>query len=507
MLSAECFAMYHIAVLELSERVLRYIRRQALLQAGDRVAVAVSGGADSVGLLRILLELRKELGIVLSVAHFNHGLRGSESDAEEQFVADLAKGHKLVFRREAGEVKRAATERHWSVEAAARKLRYEYFERLLAEGEVNRVATGHTLDDQAETVLMRVVRGAGTRGLAGIYPSRLSSVVGRQEKGPPLSAVTSQPSIVRPLLSIGRVDLESFLRGLGQVWREDSSNRDLRFARNRVRHGILPRLERALNPAAREALAETSELARAEEEYWQRELERVLPSVLQDGPRAPSASPSASLGPSAERAGSGATLRTKALLELPLALRRRVIRAACEALGLRLEFRHVEEILDVATGAAKAAALPHDWRAARRGNGIEIRVGVPETRDYEYALPVPGIVAIPETGITLEAMLIPGHAGYNPEHCLEPSLLRSGLKVRNWRAGDRFWPAHSKAPKKIKELLQERHLAGFEKKLWPVVVSGDEIVWMRGFAVPARFGLRVGDGDAVVIREVPFADV
>jgi tRNA(Ile)-lysidine synthase len=135
-------------------------------------------------------------------------------------------------------------------------------------------------------------------------------------------------------------------------------------------------------------------------------------------------------------------------------------------------------------------------------------VGVPESpADYEYALPVPGKVAIPETGITLEAMLIPGHAGYNPEHCLEPSLLRSGLKVRNWRAGDRFWPAHSKAPKKIKKLLQERRLAGSEKKLWPVVVSGDEIVWMRGFAVPARFGLRVGDGEAVVIREVPVADV
>ena len=500
--------MYHKAVLELSERVLRYIRRQALLQAGDRVAVAVSGGADSVGLLRILLELRKELGIVLSVAHFNHGLRGSESDAEEKFVADLAKWHKLVFRREAGEVKGVAAEGHGNVEAAARKLRYEYFERLLAEGEVNRVATGHTLDDQAETVLMRVARGAGTRGLAGIYPSRQSSVVGLPQKGSQLSALSSRPSIVRPLLSIGRVDLESFLRGLGQDWREDSSNRDLRFARNRVRHGILPRLERALNPAAREALAETSELARAEEEYWQRELERVLPSVLHRGPQAPSASPSASPGAWAERAGSGATLRTKALLELPLALRRRVIRAACEALGLRLEFRHVEEILDVASGAAKAAALPHDWRAARRGNGIEIRVGVPESpADYEYALPVPGKVAIPETGITLEAMLIPGHAGYNPEHCLEPSLLRSGLKVRNWRAGDRFWPAHSKAPKKIKELLQERCLAGSEKKLWPVVVSGDEIVWMRGFAVPARFGLRVGDGEAVVIREVPVADV
>jgi len=479
--------MYHKAVQELSEHVLGYIRRQALLHPGDRVAAAVSGGADSVGLLRVLLELRKELGIVLSVAHFNHGLRGAESDAEERFVADLAKRHKLGFRRAAEEVRRLAAEEQLSLEAAARRLRYAWFERLLGEGVVNRVATGHTLDDQAETVLMRVARGAGTRGLAGIYPE--FSVPGSHfAEGSRVSAVNSSPSIVRPLLSTRRREVVAFLRGLGQDWREDSSNRDLRFARNRVRHGILPRLERALNPAVCEALAETADLARAEEEYWEKETALILPAVL--------------------RPGRPATLKAQALLELPLALERRVVRGACEALGLRLEFRHVEEILDVAAGAAKAAALPRGWRATRKGKGIEIEAGAcPVPANYEYELSVPGTVFIPEAGLTLEAVLIPGHAGYNPEHCLAPSLLNSGLKVRNWLAGERFWPAHSKAPKKIKELLQERHLAGPEKKLWPVAVSGGEIVWMRGFAVPARFGLRVGDGEAVVIREVPAAEI
>ena len=144
---------------------------------------------------------------------------------------------------------------------------------------MNRIATGHTLDDQAETVLLRIVRGAGTRGLAGIYPQLSYSppeVIKTQ-----LSVPGSQFSVIRPLLATRRKLLEAYLRELGQDWREDSSNRDLRHARNRVRHGILPRLERTLNPAVRETLAETADVARAEEDYWQTEVARVLPGVWQ----------------------------------------------------------------------------------------------------------------------------------------------------------------------------------------------------------------------------------
>lgn len=470
---------------ELTERVLKFIRRQGLLKAGDRVGVAVSGGADSVGLLRVLLDLHKELGIVLSVVHFHHGLRGAEGDADEQFVTELAKRHKLPFRRESGDVKQYAAEKHLGLEAAGRKLRYGYFERLLTEGTVNRIATGHTLDDQAETVLLRLARGAGTRGLAGIYPQ--FAVPGSQfsegDRGP------QQPSIVRPLLSVRRKDLESYLQSVGQGWREDSSNRDLRFARNRVRHGILPRLERGLNPAVREALAETAEIARAEEDYWESGVARAVSRVLE---------------PSNGRRGAGATFVIPELLELPLALRRRVVRAVLDELGVGLEFRHVQEVLEVASASAKAAALPHGWVVGRRGNRLRIEATHEDKAiGYEYRLAIPGRVELAEAGIALEAVLIPRPAGYNPEHCLEPSLLTGELTVRNWRAGDRFWPAHTKSPKKIKELLQDRHLAGLEKKLWPVVASGDEIVWVRGFAVPARFRPRDGAGEALIILEVP----
>ena len=449
------------------QAVVAFICRHQLLKAGDRVGVAVSGGADSVALLRVLLDLRKDLGIVLSVVHFNHCLRAEESDADERFVAELAQRHRLEFHRESAEVKRYAGEKHLSLEAAARRLRYQFFERLLQQDAVNCVATGHTLDDQAETVLLRVVRGAGTRGLAGIYPKRKAA----------------SGCIIRPLLGVRRYALEAYLQSIHQDWCEDGSNRDLRFARNRIRHGILPRLERALNPAVREALAELSDLSRAEESYWEGLAAQKLPQVF--------------------AFQSPAGVFRAQLTGFPLALRRRLVRAGAEALGLNLEFKHVEDILAVADGAADGAALPHGWQALRLGDEVRLQREVKEApRDYEYALPVPGKVVIPEAGIVLEAALIAALTGYNREQYLDRSVLSQPLRVRNWRPGDRFWPAHTKAPKKIKELLQDKHVLGSEKKLWPVITSGEQIVWMRGFAAPEQFVPR-GGGGAVMIREIP----
>jgi tRNA(Ile)-lysidine synthase len=471
--------MYHVAVEaaveKLAQSVLEYIRRQKLIQTGDRVGIAVSGGADSVALLRLMLELRQELGIVLSVVHFNHKLRGAEANADEHFVARLAQGHKLDFHCAAGDVAARARSQHLSTEAAGRQLRYQYFRRLFAETKLNRIATAHTLDDQAETVLLRVVRGAGTRGLAGIYPQL--SVGGSQ-----FSA-----SIIRPLLKTRRNLLRAYLAEIGQDWREDPSNRDLRHARNRVRHGIVPRLERALNPAVRETLAETAEIARLEEEYWQEEVARVLPEVWE---------------------ADGRTIKPTALAALPLALQRRVVRATAESLGLRLEFRHVEKILDLgARGPAptRFVTLPKGWIVSRTKGGLQFQLpSQAATSNYEYPLTVPGTAEVPEAETWFEAELVPGSAapGYNPDHMLNPALLQKELVVRNWRAGDRFWPAHSKSPKKIKELLQERKLSGRERKLWPVVVSGQEIVWVRGFPVPARLQPPDDVRSALLIREM-----
>ncbi len=477
---------------KLPHTVLEFIRKHGLLKAGDRVAVAVSGGADSVALLRLLLELRNEIGIVLSVVHFNHRLRGAESDEDEHFVAELAERHKLELWNESGNVAAHAAVKHLSLETAAREMRYQYFRQLLRSGQLNRIATGHTLDDQAETVLLKIVRGAGGRGLAGIYPLL---PVG----GPEPSSISSRPtqyadaSIIRPVLATRRCDLDLYLLALGQAWREDKSNRDLRHMRNRVRHGILPRLERYLNPAVREALAETAEISRAEEQYWAHEVARQLPLVWKTAGRGP---------------GYGATrgkLSLSVLVGWPLALQRRVIRAASESLGLQLDFYHVEGILALCSNRRGSLALGHGWVASRKKNELWFEPSAEKRGQshYEYRLSVPGSVEVPETESRFETVLVSENAAedYNPGDLLARASLAAELKVRNWRPGDRFQPAHTKAAKKIKELLLERRVTGEQRKLWPVIVSGSDVVWVRGFPPPARLWPgKVGD-EAVLLRE------
>jgi tRNA(Ile)-lysidine synthase len=436
------------------------------------VGVAVSGGADSVALLRLLLELRAELGIVLSLVHLNHSLRGEESDGDEQFVRELAHRHDLVFFSERRDVKTYAAQKKLSIEAAASEIRYEYFEDVMRRGNLNKLATAHTLDDQAETVLLKLVRGAGTRGIAGIYPAV------RVESGQNGSA------IIRPLLGIQRDEIEKYLAQIKQPWREDSSNAELRHTRNRIRHEILPLLCEHVNPQARQALSEAAEIARAEEDSWDAESQRRLSLVW---------SPTES----------GGSLRCEAMATLSLAFQRRLVRTAAESLGLTLDFNHVEEVLGLAERGGQTA-LPQGWSTHHQKGMVRFKKsGRVPLEDYEYALAVPGRVVISQADLVL-ATFLPGSneqsSVYNPEQLLD-ARFADHLVVRNWRAGDRFWPAHTKQPKKIKEILQDRHITGDEKKSWPVIASGGEVIWLRGFGV--RCDLRAENGEGVLISEEP----
>jgi len=475
--------------------VLGYVRKRELMRAGDRVGVAVSGGADSVALLQLMLELRNELGIVLSVVHLNHKLRGAESDIDAEFVRGLAERHALEFTSESRDVKMHAAERKLSLEAAAREVRYEFFRCVLQSG-VDRIATAHTLDDQAETVLLKLTRGAGTRGLAGIYPKIVAGkeAISTQQSAIRMTALSSQlsavnkseinsnPSIIRPLLGIRRSHLREYLAGLGQTWREDATNQDLKHTRNRIRLKTLPQLEREVNPSIWTVLAETAEIAREEEEYWSAEVARVLPELWMS-------------------CESGGVLKGGLLHDHPIALQRRIVRAAAQSMALSLEFDHVEEVLTL-SAEGDCATLPENWKVTRRGHELRFEKTSFERADYEYVLRVPGRVRISQAEIEIEALLVTeidkAHK-YNPEHVVDRRLAR-GLVVRNWRPGERFWPTHSKGPKKIKELLQDRHITGEEKRLWPVVVSGGEIVWIRGLGVRRDF--QASGSEGILIREV-----
>ena len=464
---------------KLAQSVVEYIRKHDLLRPGDRVGIAVSGGADSVALLRLMLELRDELGIVLSVIHLNHKLRGADSDADEQFVCGLARSHKLEILAESRDVKSFSAEKKLSLEAAAREARYEFFRRILLS-QVNRVATAHTLDDQAETVLLKLTRGAGTRGLAGIYPKK---AVSHQ----PSAISKDQPdlnrdvkTIIRPLLGSRRSAVRSYLAEVGQAWHEDASNQDLRHTRNRIRQEILPLLERNVNPAVCETLSESAEIARVEEEYWVKEIDCLLPEIW-----------------SANEHGGELKLSSRSL---PLALRRRLLRAAAENLGLALEFRQVEEILGDGSGKG-SSVLPGQWTVMRHGDIVTFTRARQTVSEYQYELPVPGKVSVAEAEIVLETSVPDGSdLSHKGDDLVHSRFAQHKWVVRNWRAGERFWPAHTKEPKKIKELLQDRHITGQEKQRWPVIACGDDIIWMKRFGVCRDFQANGGDG--VLIREI-----
>ena len=458
------------------------------MRAGDRVAVAVSGGADSLALLRMLLELRSEIGIVLSVAHFHHGIRGADADADEEFVKGLASGSDLEFHSERGDARAFSSERRISLETAARELRRDFFRKLLDDKKADLIATAHTLDDQAETVLMKAARGAGTRGLAGIFPE--------QKLGP--------GKVVRPLLEVRRQELRSYLRDINQSWREDQTNADLSITRNRVRSLVLPILREKVNPSAEVALSHIGEIARAEEEYWNDQIKRLLPLMVSPGEPARG-------GGRKQTAATAIALDLHKLEQQQLAVQRRLLRAAAESLGCSLDFEHVQDILDLIAQRtqygtqAKVVEIAHGWRARLLFRELRIESYRQEQvlGDYEHHMKLPGEVRIAELGTVIRARISEDNgeasdASYNRAHSIQLSEI-SGLIVRNWRAGDRFRPARHMSEKRVKELLYPLHLAEEEKRLWPVVIAGDRIVWVRGVDSPE---LRTASGQRLWIEEV-----
>jgi tRNA(Ile)-lysidine synthase len=514
---------------KLAERLLKTIRKHELFRAGDRVAAAVSGGADSVALLCLLLELRADLGIVLSVAHVNHKLRGEESDADQRFVAELARQHGLEFHTCDAPAEGSGVA---GIEARARDLRYSFFRRLagkgrspggrlsgdeqsgsqLSRGELSwselswsepgktatRIATAHTLDDQAETVLLRIFRGTGIRGLSGIHPRIVF-----QEQGRVFGEV------VRPLLGLRRAALLEFLRERGQGWREDSSNRDVAFLRNRVRHRFLPVITDEFGDAAIEHMAALAEIARAEEEHWVQAHPEIVPAV---DATAKQATPDAGFGVRTETR-QAASLPVEPLVALPLAAQRRLLRAWLEtnAPTIKISFRLIEQALELAReSAGKKIGMPSSWNLRRTQNDLLVEFEPSnkgeQATNYEYSLAVPGVVEIPELGARIEARIVDTVSvpGDERGQLLNPARMPKEVKIRNWRAGDRYWPAHTSAEKKVKELLSDRHATGTQKKLWPVAFAeGCGLIWMQSFAVPEAFRVPAEASQAIWIREIP----
>jgi tRNA(Ile)-lysidine synthase len=487
-----------------------------LLRPGLRLAVGVSGGADSVALLRALHASARELGLVLHAAHLHHGLRGAEADGDLEFVRELAAELQVPFHQARVDVAGEAEQSRESIEEAARRLRYAWFRQLMAQGEVEAVATAHTRDDQAETVCAKFLRGAWTEGLGGIHPV-VSFDEGR---------------ILRPLLAATRAEVEAYLKGLGQIWREDSSNRHLTYTRNRIRHDLLPLLEE-WNPQIRGHLAQMSALARDEEAWWADELARVAPQILLAG---------RPVRGGGRASGDGLALDVTRLSKFHPALQRRLLRHAAQRLRASLDFAATEALralalegrggqkLELAQGL-RAERTPRELRLTVEGVSAGKADAIPE-----YAFEIPGEILAPAFGVKLRIEIadegrdgnlaedgmgrreetsedIPSGAkaplhrvgktyGLKPVPFTDAPLAGQIVKLRNWRAGDRVRLRYSGGPRKVKEVLERLRVTGSSRTVWPVLEMGGHIVWMRGVELEPEPGIKVVATDLHVCRTI-----
>ena len=452
-------------MLPLVDAVRRAIERTSLIPPGARVLAAVSGGSDSVALLYLLRELAPALRLDLAgLAHLNHQLRGAESDGDEVFCRDLAVALDLPIVVERADVGTLARAHRVSVEVAARRARYRFLDRAAAQLQADTVATGHTRDDQAETFLLRLLRGAGATGLAAIPPRR--------------------GMFVRPILDVRREDLRAFLRERGVAYRDDSTNADARIPRNWIRHELIPLLANHLSSDIVEVLAREVMVLRDDAALLDAvadEAARRILGVHQAGRLAI---------PAAELAG------------LPPALARRVVRRALFLTSPAFQgATHVDRVLDmtITGGEGLRIDLPgvsveriQDSVVLQKREGRGRRAAV----EFHYALPVPGRVAVPDAGVAIEsnvgprgdletilkerdAVTIAAAAA-----SIDAAVAAGGLWIRSRRPGDALRPLGMAGRKKLQDVFVDRKVPRARRDRIPVVVDAqDRIVWVAGIVL------------------------
>jgi tRNA(Ile)-lysidine synthase len=496
-LRAGCYHCIRKVAAKLTERILPAIQRAGLLRAGERVGVAVSGGADSVALLLLLLELRAKLGVVLSVAHFNHKLRGKASEADAQFVAKLAAKHALALHTAHADVATKAKRDKTNLEDTARRARYEFFATLVDAKHLDKIAVAHTMDDQAETVLAHILRGTGLAGLGGIHP-----VVGH---------------VVRPLLTVRRAELRTYLRSKKQSWREDVSNQDTTKMRARIRKKLLPILEKQFQPAAVQHLTTLAELAREDEAFLGALVDERMWRCVETGAGCAKISTSDLLDFSRK---DDFTSEGTEGAEKNFVVSRRTVRRIVKEVQPRagqLGAEHVRAVLELAERGenGKHLQLPGGL-AVRREHDLLIfsaagdlkRTKAREAREFQHAIDLDGKetdICVPEVGCVFRLKVIdwPPKRGETTkrESVLDRDALRSPVVLRNWRPGDRFQPLGHRHAHKLKRLLNSKQIDRGAREGWPVLTSGGVLVWVRGFPVAAEFAASEKTRTGVVIAE------
>lgn len=465
-----------------TDRVFAAFRKTAvdggLLVPGDRVLAALSGGPDSVALAALLLKLREEMPLEVRLAHFNHRLR-DEAGEDERFVRDLARRWVLPLDAGSADVRSFASAKKLNLEEAGRELRYRFLRRAAADAGATKIATGHTMTDQAETVLMRLMRGTGLAGLAGIAP-----------------AVDGAPCpIVRPLLGISGPDIRAWLDVEGLSFREDASNRDLRFLRNRIRAELLPELSRHYEPQIVAHLARLAGIVREDEDLLQGFVRELADEFIL-------------------RKGRDINLDLKTLPLLLPALARRVAREFLREIAgsLRdISYDDVASLLEL--GEGKELPLRKGLVLRREAGRLGIKKPAAPARPYEVHWDGRRALVLDAAGLMLKGTRrkanVSSRSFKNDDRVgadLDAATLVFPLTVRTRKPGDLYRPLGAPGRKKLKEILRAKGIPAGARDRLPVVLSQGEIVWVPGLPASEKhkisrsttsvFSIRLGKAKA-----------
>jgi len=457
-------------------KVRRTIEKHRLLGKGDRVLAAVSGGPDSVALLKILKQLSDEgYDLTLAAAHLNHGLRGAESDRDEMFVRDLCAFLKVPFFSGRADIGEAVGRKGGSLEEACRRERYAFLLDVTRREAMDRIALGHHRDDQAETVLMRLLRGSGPEGLRGMQPLR-------------------EGLYIRPLIDVTRDEILGFLEREGAAFVEDRSNKGDAFLRNRIRRRLLPMLMKEYNPRLVDTLGRTAEILRVEDDYIQGVVKDLLGRWTTTG------------------AEGELRVPLEELLSLHEAVRRRIIRSILldfSPLKNGIGFHHVDAVMKILAAGSRGDVLDMPFRVRVRREAGMLRFerktgafrdglqeegrnqrGAREDGRYAYDVDVPGRIHIPQWGRALAFQFeARRQAAVESERIvfLDPEAIRFPLQVRSWIPGDRMEPLGMKGKKKkIQDIFVNRKIPRRERRSIPLLVDRESVLWIAGLMMSER---------------------
>ena len=454
-------------------RVRRTIRDFGMIVPGEHAVVAVSGGADSTALLVCLKTLAREMRLTLTAAHLNHCIRGAEGDADAEFSRQLCETLEIPCITETINVKKQAEESGENLEACARSIRYDFLRRVAHRVGAQKIAVGHNLNDQAETVIFRFLRGSGIEGLSAIRP-------------------VLNDGIVRPLIDCSRELILDYLRDKSLHWRDDSTNARLYYTRNRIRRELIPYLEKNFNPGLIDTLARETGIARETWDFIETQSRAALAAIC-------------------VKTEEGISMDAAGLLNLHPALQKQVLRLALrDSFGStqNIDAVHIENLLTLCkrrTGGGEIQ-LPGGGRGIRLFDRLLFQKKQPKPADgYSYSLNNPGEVLIPEIGILCRLTTIHQPAGVEParkdrnQALLDPAALPGQLVVRSRKPGDRYGGAEHR---KVKKMLNDAKIPPERRATLPMLTAADNVViWIPGFR-PARGYEARSESDACILAEM-----